>query len=56
MLCPRSLDRLAVCVSLNNDGVTWDPNYAQPSHMHLNAPGHAKMYFQALLDAPFLVK
>ncbi len=46
----------AVSVSLNNDGLTWNPAYDYGDHIHPNAAGHAKMYAQALLDAPFLVK
>lgn len=46
----------AVSVSLNNDGITWNPAYDYGDHIHPNAAGHAKMYAQALLDAPFLVK
>lgn len=46
----------AICVSLNNDGVTWNPAYDYGDHIHPNAAGHDKMFAQAMLDAPFLVK
>lgn len=46
----------AVCVSLNNDGITWNPAYDYGDHIHPNAAGHAKMFAQAMLDAPFLVR
>lgn len=46
----------ALCVSLNNDGVNWNPIYDYGDHIHPNGAGHAKMFAQAMLDAPFLVK
>ena len=44
----------AICVSQNNDGVTWDAAYAQPDRIHPNSAGQLKMFNQAMLDAPFL--
>ena len=46
----------AICVSLSNDGVTWDPAYDSGDGIHPNAAGQAKMFAQAMLEAPFLAK
>lgn len=46
---------LALSVSLNNDGETWDPAYDWGDGTHANAAGQQRMYQQALADAPFIV-
>ncbi len=45
----------AVAVSLNNDGVTWNPAYDYGDATHANAEGQLRMYQQVLIDAPFLL-
>ncbi len=42
----------AKAVSLNNDGVTWDPLYNSGDNVHVNPAGQQKLLQQLLSDAP----
>jgi len=50
----RSID-FATAISLNNDGITWNPTYDYGDSTHVNAAGQSIYYKQAQIDAPFLL-
>ncbi len=46
----------ATAVSLNADGVTWDPAYNSGDATHVNPAGQERLLAQVLIDAPFVVR
>lgn len=46
----------ATAVSLNADGVTWDPAYNSGDATHVNPAGQDRLLAQVLIDAPFVIR
>lgn len=45
----------AFALTSGNDSVTWNPAFSQSDGVHANILGHAAMFIQAQMDAPFLL-
>lgn len=46
---------MAWAVSASNDRVTWNASFDVGDHVHMNVGGHAAVYNQLKIDAPFLL-
>ncbi|MEI1723934.1 SGNH/GDSL hydrolase family protein [Acinetobacter baumannii] len=53
---PYRYIEFAKAVSLNNDGVTWDPIYDSGDHIHVNPAGQQRLLQQVLIDMPELLR
>ncbi|WP_170248665.1 SGNH/GDSL hydrolase family protein [Acinetobacter geminorum] len=53
---PYRYIEFAKAVSLNNDGVTWDPIYDSGDHIHVNPAGQQRLLQQVLIDMPELIR